>query len=516
MAFSRARSLTYRHLRHDLFPWAIALSVGLDYFDNTAFSFFSSYVAGGINVPPDELVWSSSAYAVASVLGILQQQWLIERIGFRRYLSGCLLMFAIGSLAASLSVTSFQLAMARGFQAYFIGPMLGTCRILLQTGFSPKNRPPATRLFLMIILLASALAPLVGGVLIANFGWHALFVCTTVAGLALSVFAFLVVPHIGKRQPALRSDTHLWPYLIFALALGALQIVAQQVRFELFSTSPILLLLTAAGLLALGWVAWQQWNHPKPLIRLSALREGPFRVAIVLYAFYYYITNAIGYLISRLLEGGLGYPVENAGRIVGFTSLSSIVVAFLYFRYAKFVTRKKLLIVPGFLMATFIAVWFIHLPPDVSVSWLLAPLIVRGFLLMFIALPNGNVAFQIFPDHEFTHGYRLKNIVKQLAYSLSTASIIILDQHRLALHQTRLAEFATPYNPVFENALQSMAHAFAERGMNTAQAEGAALGEFARMAAHQASFMSVLDCLYVIAIISLAGAVIALVQRQIK
>ncbi|WP_252721179.1 hypothetical protein, partial [Acinetobacter nosocomialis] len=74
------------------------------------------------------------------------------------------------------------------------------------------------------------------------------------AGLALAVFAFLVVPHIGKRQPALRSDTHLWPYLIFALALGALQIVAQQVRFELFSTSPILLLLTAAGLLALGWV----------------------------------------------------------------------------------------------------------------------------------------------------------------------------------------------------------------------------------------------------------------------
>lgn len=64
----------------------------------------------------------------------------------------------------------------------------------------------------------------------------------------------------------------------------------------------------------------------------------------MLYAFYYYITNAIGYLISRLLEGGLGYPVENAGRIVGFTSLSSIVVAFLYFRYAKFVTRKLLIV----------------------------------------------------------------------------------------------------------------------------------------------------------------------------
>ncbi|NHV28105.1 hypothetical protein [Burkholderia sp. D-99] len=153
--------------------------------------------------------------------------------------------------------------------------------------------------------------------------------------------------------------------------------------------------------------------------------------------------------------------------------------------------------------------------PDVSVPLLLAPLIVRGFLLMFIALPNGNVAFQIFPDHEFTHGYRLKTIVKQLAYSLSTASIIILDQHRVARRQTRLAECAPPCNPIFERALQSTARGFVEQGMSTAPAEGAALGEFARMAAHPASFMSVLGCFYVIVILSVSGATIALARKRV-
>ena len=62
-----------RRFREDLFPWAIALATGLEYFDNTIFSFFTSYIAGGINASTDELVWSSSAYAVASVLAILQQ-----------------------------------------------------------------------------------------------------------------------------------------------------------------------------------------------------------------------------------------------------------------------------------------------------------------------------------------------------------------------------------------------------------------------------------------------------------
>ena len=73
-------------------------STGLDYFDNAIFSFFASYIAGGVNASPDELVWSSSAYAVAAVLGILQQQWWVERLGHRRYIAGCLLLYAAGAV----------------------------------------------------------------------------------------------------------------------------------------------------------------------------------------------------------------------------------------------------------------------------------------------------------------------------------------------------------------------------------------------------------------------------------
>ncbi|VWB28816.1 MFS transporter [Burkholderia metallica] len=512
---ARARVFTLRHLRSDLLPWAIALAVGIDYFDNTIFSFFTSVIAGGINASPDELVWSSTAYATASVLGIVQQQWLIERLGFRRYLSGCLLMFAAGALIASLSESSLALATARGFQGYFIGPMLGTCRIMLQIGFTPQDRAPATRIFLIMILLASALAPMAGGYLVACFDWRALFMCSTVGGAALSVFAFLVVPHIGRRPVERRSATHLWPYLVFAIALGALQIVAQQLRFEVFSTTPLMPLATVAGLTAIGWFAWHQWHDPRPLVRLNALREGPFRQGIVLYAFYYFISNAIGFLVSRLLQGGLGYPVENTGRIVGLTSLAAIPMAIAYFKYSRLI-RRKWLIVPGFVMAATISVWMLNLPPDVSVGWLLPPLVLRGFLLMFIALPTASAAFQIFSNDEFTHGYRFKNVVKQMAYSLSTATFIIVDQHRTALHHTRLVEFASPYNPVFQNALETMTHAFEAQGLGEGAARSLSLGRLASMAAHQASFLSVLDGFEMIAGIALAGGVIASVQRQIR
>jgi MFS family permease len=511
-----AHALTLRHLRKDLFPWAVALAVGIDYLDNSIFSFFTSYIAGGLDATRDELVWSAAAYATTSVLGIVQQQWLVERLGYRRYLSGCLLMFAVGSFGASMCDSSIELAVARGFQGYFIGPMLGTCRILLQLCLTPQERGPAVRIFLLLILGATILAPLTGGYLVAGYDWRALFVGMGALGLAFALFAFLVTPHVGKLRPNRRTQAHMWPYIVLAFGLCALQIVAQQVRFELFSTSLLLIGLTLLGLTAMGWVIWHQWHHDKPLVRLNALRERSFRVGIVLYAFYYALSNVISYLIARMLEGALGYPVENMGRLVGFTSMASIAVALLYFKFARKIKSKKWLIVPGFLVAAAIGLWMDRLPPDVSTGWLLPPLIVRGFLLMFIALPTASVAYQVFAADEFNHGYRIKNIVKQLSYSFSTTMVIILEQHRLAVHQARLTEYTSLGNPVFREAFEAMARAFTSLGYEAAKAQGLAAAQVGRLVLRQAEIMSIQDGFRVVVVIALIGAVLAAVQRQIK
>ncbi len=71
-------------------------------------------------------------------------------------------------------------------------------------------------------------------------------------------------------------------------------------------------------------------------------------------------------------------------------------------------------------------------------------------LLLFIALPVANVTFRVFAIEEFNDGYRFKNIVKQLIYSFATATMIILEQHRLAVHRTHLTEATNPYNPEFQ------------------------------------------------------------------
>jgi MFS transporter, DHA2 family, multidrug resistance protein len=502
-------------LRDLALPAAIAIATGLDYFDNSAFSFFLSYIAGGVNAAPDELVWASSAYAAASVVGILQQQWWVERIGYRRYISGSLLLFAAGSIMAMLSESSLELTFARGFQGYFIGPMMSACRILLQTGIPAQRRAGGIRAFMLMILLGVALAPLVGGYLIADFGWRALFACTAAMGVGFAAIALFALPPAGKVAPDQRGDAHLWPYLVFAFAQGALQVAMQQVRFELFTASPALIVLSAVALLCLGWFGWHQWHHPRPLMRLHMLRERTYQTGLVLYVGYYYISNALGYLVSRFLEGGLGYPVENAGRLVGGASLVSLLGAFAYFRYSPRIPHKKWLIVPGFMLAVAVSAWMANLPPNVSMAWLVAPLVLRGMLLLFIALPNAGITFRIFAIEEYHNGYRLKNIVKQLTFSFSTATMIILDQHRRAAHETRLTEFVNPYNPRFQETFGALSQTFAHLGHAAADAQALALAQISRMVTQQASFLSTLDGFWFIAAVSIAYCVFAIAQQQI-
>ena len=126
-------------------PWVIGLVTGIDYFDNAMFAFFASYIAGGVSASADELVWASSAYALGGVLGILQQHVWVERIGYRRYLALSMFVFAVGGVFAAMSENSVQLMLARGLQGYFVGPMLGACRILIQIGIPPQRRPQALR-----------------------------------------------------------------------------------------------------------------------------------------------------------------------------------------------------------------------------------------------------------------------------------------------------------------------------------------------------------------------------------
>jgi len=83
------------------------------------------------------------------------------------------------------------------------------------------------------------------------------------------------------------------------------------------------------------------------------------------------------------------------------------------------------------------------------------------------------------------------------------------------LHQVRLAEYANPYNPLFQNTLATLTHGFAAAGRSLGEAHALAVVEVSRMVAQQASFLASLDGFYFLIGVAVCGGIFAAWQKQI-
>jgi hypothetical protein len=171
--------------------------------------------------------------------------------------------------------------------------------------------------------------------------------------------------------------------------------------------------------------------------------------------------------------------------------------------------------VTGFGIAALAAWLFARMSPEVGRLQLVGPLLLRGLMMLFVVLPVASVTFRAFAAEDFAHGYRLKNLVRQLAISFATATVIALQQHRVALHGTRLAESASASNPTFVQSLDMLTRGFTAGGHAIGEAHAMALGALSRVLEQQATFMASLDGFQVMAVIALVCGAFAAWQREI-
>jgi hypothetical protein len=92
--------------------------------------------------------------------------------------------------------------------------------------------------------------------------------------------------------------------------------------------------------------------------------------------------------------------------------------------------------------------------------------------------------------------------------------VIIVEQHRLALHQSRLAESMNPYNPVYRNMLATLTHGFAAAGHAASEAHAIAIASISRPVAQQASFLASLDGFSFLIAVTLRGGLFAAWQKR--
>src|SRR5207253_5099853 len=218
-----------------------------------------------------ELQWVSAAYALVLAVLLLPAATTGDRLRRRRLFLVGLVIFTVGSLACALAWTALALELFRAMQGVGGAVLFATATPLLRAEFSGAALARALGVFGAAIGGASAVGPLVGGVLTDTLGWRSIFFINLPIGVA--AFAGGVARLRESRNPAGGRSDWVGTALIIA-ALTALMFALIRGNAMGWASPAIVTLLTAAAVAFAGFVVYELRIAAAPMadLRLFARR----------------------------------------------------------------------------------------------------------------------------------------------------------------------------------------------------------------------------------------------------
>lgn len=493
----------------------LAMATSIDFFENGVFVFSISHIQGGIDAGPQEFVQVIVSYACASMLVILNQAWLAHRLGYRGLMTLALSLFAMGALLSGLSENTTQLVIARAIQGLGGGALFTSCRVLLNLMFKPAQRLLATRFFMLGIFGSSVLAPLLAGLWIDDWGWRWVFWGVIPMALLAAICSWLWLPAVAPKQKH-GGDVSPLPFLFFIIGLVCVQMGFSEARFDIFE-HPLRVIITLAlgcGLIAI--FVRHQWRHPSPLLVLRGLGHPAYLTGLLLYFLHYFLSNFSNYLFPQYVEGALHIPVAQTGLLMSLSALVSFIVIVWYLLWgARRVQKRWLMLCAMGALASY-SLWFASLPADAPQEALWPGLLGKGIFGVLLVIPVAGLTFRELKEGDFAHGYRNKNLLRQMAGSFAQAVAAILMHNRQATMYEQLIGFVHPYNLNYVATADALQTILLQQGIPFTQVHTIALSQLNDVVYQQVQLLACADLYRFLTIMALISAAVILTQRHLR
>jgi len=260
----------------------------------------------------DTLQWVAAGFLAATTATMLTTAWLIETFGERATFVGTMSVFLAASLLAATSWSPAALIVARVLQGGAAGILQPLAMVVLFRVFPVEERGRAMALYGFGIVLAPAIGPALGGVLLEAFGWRSIFLLTVPFCIAALVLGARTL-HRFMPAPRVRFD---WVgCLLLCGALALLLNVGVVGHREGFASARALTLAAGGIALAGAFVAWEIRSQA-PLLPIGLFRHRPFAAASIV-AFAYGIgLFGTTYLVPVFAQDIAHYDAAQAGYLL--------------------------------------------------------------------------------------------------------------------------------------------------------------------------------------------------------
>lgn len=356
-------------------------------------------IGQSLGATSEGLQWVLSGYALAFGLALVPSGRLGDATGRRRMLLIGVTVFTLGSLLSGLAPGVGTLNVARLLQGLGSGLLNPQAVGIIQQFFRGQARAKAFALFGTTVAVATAVGPVIGGLLIQllgpDAGWRWMFFMNVPLGVAAVILGRRWIPDDAlhrDRSAGKRSHLDLDPV---GTALLTLAVLAVMLPFLERGGSSLLWLSIPAGLLVLlGWVMWEErykraGRHP--MVDIAIFDSKAFRNGIMIVSFFFLGSTSIWIVIPLFLQMHLHHSAFEASLLGIPSSIAAMISSQIGGRHVLRMGRR--LVIIGFLIVisgiVLVAIAAELVETGTLPFWILAvPLTLIGLSQGLIISPN--------------------------------------------------------------------------------------------------------------------------------
>ncbi len=383
--------------------------------------------------------WVVTAYLLALAAVIPVTGWAARRFGAARLYVAALAAFTVGSALCACSQSVGMLIASRALQGVGGGAIMPVGTMIWTAQSSKAQMGRVMSLIAVPMVLAPTLGPTIGGLLIQDVGWRAIFWLNVPFGVVGAVLALRLLPQ-GKGGDAGRLDV---TGLILASAgtVGVTYGLTELGAAAGLDMAAIVALLVGVAALV-GFVVHAR-RAKRPLLDLGLYASRAFTAASV-------ATFALGAaMYSGMILTPLyfqivrGEDVILAGLLVAPVGLGALLAAPFADRYGAGITAFT-----GAAMQAVSTIPFVFLTATTSYTPLCLIMVIRGAGFTLSITPIMSAAYRALPPSKIADATPQLNVLQRVGGAIGAATLIVILDDQLRHHSTPAGQasgFGTTY-----------------------------------------------------------------------
>jgi EmrB/QacA subfamily drug resistance transporter len=290
----------------------LALSLVLIGLDNTVLNVALPTIQRTFSASASDLQWMVDAYVLVFAGLLLTMGALGDRFGRARALQIGLVVFTVSSFGATLATEVSHLIAVRVAMGIGGALIMPSTLSIIANVFPPAERARAITIWAGVSGLGIGLGPLVGGLLIENFQWSAVFLLNVPIALTALVLGLVLVPE--SRDPS-GAPLDLPGAVLSIGAVTALVYAIIEAPAAGWTDPGILGFFALAIALGIAF-AWRETHTPHPMLDLSLFKNPRFTAGAGAIALAFFAMFGMIFGLTQYLQFVLGKTALEAGTLM--------------------------------------------------------------------------------------------------------------------------------------------------------------------------------------------------------